>query len=298
MEKKQENEEKLLEFFEDRLRKSGFSFESKVERKLRKYFDVKREFLYFDKDGSDGRKIDFRAKTVFPVDIPFQKKKEIPLGSLVLPIECKSLPDHAWIFFRDQDHGGNVLDPNDCVIWKENKKIGKTVSLPPLMPIHDILYASSFVEFFFSNKKEKDISLKEDPRINNRDTNLYEAVLAVTKATRHMIELEVDLLRRWKEKGVKSFPFNQIYTVFQPAIIFNGRMYEAIQKNDDISLEPIGMVQIEKRYLSSKYQEQRGTIHIVSHSYLDKYIEILKSEFYITDDFISFMKNEYTSTLL
>jgi hypothetical protein len=65
------------------------------------------------------------------------------------------------------------------------------------------------------------------------------------------------------------------FAVFQPLIVFQGRMYGATVTSGKTNLEPIKFAQIPKRYVSSNYNEMQGMVHIVSYKSLPEYLKLL-----------------------
>lgn len=105
------DEEKVLEFFEQEVRRSGHSLESKVENRLRRRgFDVQRESPFLDKDQSKGRYVGLKAIAFIPPLDTFDQKEEHVVGQFIHIVECKNLPGHGWIFSEGLDTGINFPD--------------------------------------------------------------------------------------------------------------------------------------------------------------------------------------------
>jgi len=279
---KEPNEEKIKKFFLTKIKQSGYSFENQVEKDLKKDFRVMREIMYLDKDEQKGRTLDFKAEIETQAEVGFKKGDTPYIGKLILPIECKSLPDHAWIFFEKkyQRLFGNFPD---IINWKETKKMKEGVFQPPLFANNKITYASNYVEY--SLKK------KEKLKSNQRTDNLFSAILSVTKATRSFYDKDIELQEYLKNHGAAIGPL-LVYSVYQPLIIFSGRMYVAEGEGENMKLNSIPFVQIQKQYISGNYNENHGVIHIVNYENLDEYLKILKDYFRASDEFQEILKDQ------
>ena len=267
MTKKLPSESDLRKFFKEEFDRSGFSFENKVEKVLRKNdFHVKREVPFLDKDELIGRRIDFVAEDGVLVDRMRIHKTSIKMGELRLIVECKSLHNYAWIFFKGKHFGDKPAEE----MYFKKPKISDYKYLPKPF-IKKLFFASGYTEIVYpltNNKKRRNFPEK-----------LFEAVAQVTKATRYQIDYEIKLIRKLRrlgasEKEAKS-PWD--FIILQPLIIFGGNLYKI--NEDDGKLESIDFVQIDKEWVSKNYEEIYGEIHIVSFNALQKYIDILRDNY-------------------
>lgn len=260
------NENKIKEQFEEMLNQTGYSLESFVEKKLKKTFFVSRQPYYLDEDSGQGRTLDLLAQVSY-----FQSEKNKQIIQLFLPIECKSLPDHAWIFFEGSFDLFNLIPE-----YVEHEKISGYDKLKSIsfIPLEDLFVSSACAELRLTNKKKYKKS-------NNREDNLYEAILSVVKATRHFMEYEKEkILHQLKLPKTK---YKYVLSIYQPVIVFNGRMYEAKENNEKITLNNIKFAQLNKEYISKNYNEKLGRIHIVSYDALDEYVQIIKNHYNIKE---------------
>jgi hypothetical protein len=144
----------ILGFFEQEVRRSGHSLESRVENTLRKRnFDVNRESPYLDKDESKGRYVDLRAHNFTPYLDKFDQKEKHVVGQFIFVIECKNLPDHGWVFSKSLDPGINFRDK---VSFADNMPTSVLDSDPtwryvPRTSFPDLYYASSYAEYIRSD---------------------------------------------------------------------------------------------------------------------------------------------------
>jgi hypothetical protein len=276
-------EDKLLEFFQKQIRQSGYKLQTKVQKKLiSNGYQVTREWPYLDKDELKGRAIDLFASKFIPDLSLFEENTKPIMGQLELTIECKSLPDHAWIFFEDVDDGFLLHDivTIDSISMMKVSQDFVTIDLFP-----QLTHASNYDEIISSNKRNKGQSQQAGSKSNKKDKNLYEAICSVTKANRHAM----DKFQKYKEFMVVNknhAPRIVMFVIFQALIVFEGHLYAAKLENDDIQLNPIQYVKIPKNYVSDKYQENFGYIHVVSFNSLDGYLGLLHDYYWQKEDAI------------
>ncbi len=270
---KETNEDKLLKFFQLVLERSGHSLENKVEALLKDRFSVQREVPYVDKDESKGRSIDLVAYADLPSPEEFtQQKQKYVIGRINLIVECKNLPNHGWIFFKTKEPELVFLDK---VTISDRMPIeiiehNPTRYYSPITPIPYLFNDSGYDEYIYddgrSSKKKKS---------NERNDNIFDAVNKVTKATRYQIETYRDLLFNKMQYVISDIQKIIAFVVFQPLIVFQGRIYGASVTSGESNLKPIKFAQIPKRYVSSNYDEMQGMIHIVSYEFLPEYLNLL-----------------------
>lgn len=259
-------EDEIKRYFEDRLNQSGHSFEAKVGQILEKHFrDIRREVPFFDKDDNKGRTIDFIAIDD-EIEQRIDQKSQLK-GQLELIIECKSLPDHAWVFSGNEYEGFTFPEG---LLTTELKNQNSWDIIP--YEKHIGLNAHSYFEDFLNdNKKSR--------RSNKRKDNLYSSFLKVIKATRYQKEIyEIDY-KRYKDKT----KFSKDWYIFQPLIIFSGRMYKTIQASNKTKLSQIKFASLRKEYVSANYREILGEVHIVSFEWFEDYLQKLKNNFILDD---------------
>lgn len=191
---KETNEEELLRFFQQQLERSGHSLENKVEDLLTDKFSVMREVPYIDKDKAVGRTIDLVAYAEIPSPHEFTQSQQYHvIGRLYLIIECKSLPDHGWIFFKTKQQ--ELVFPDKVTIAdgmpSEIIEHDPTRYYSPITPILDLFNASGYDEYIFDSGKRGG---EKKGKSNEQTKNIYDAVNKVTKATRYQIDTTRDLL--------------------------------------------------------------------------------------------------------
>lgn len=271
---KEINEEELLRFFQQQLERSGHSLENKVEDLLNDKFTVMREVPYIDKDKGIGRDIDLLAYAEVPSPHEFSQSQQYHvLGRIYLIIECKNLPDHGWIFFKTKQQ--DLVFPDKVTIAdgipSEVTEHDPTRYYSPITPIPNLFSASGYDEYIFDGGRSRE---KNRGKSNEQTKNIYDAVNKVTKATRYQIETTRDLICSKIHYIISKINKIIAFAVFQPVIVFQGRMYGASIASGKTNLEPIKFAQIPKRYVSPNYNEIQGTIHIVSYRSLPEYLDL------------------------
>lgn len=263
---KNQSEDKIKEAFEKRINQSGHSLEDKVEKILRKIaWSYRRGAHYMDLDNNSDRQIDFLVS--IPNMVKFDEKKNSALRIFNLIIECKNLPDHAWIFSGSE----HILLPPEYLFSGVSDKNKQSIEKIPYLKNKNFI-ANGYTELFLNNDKS---SNKEEAKSNKKHDNLYEAIMQVTKASRYR---QINCLDQFQknQNTHKKFPYLHI---FQSLIIFHGRMYKTNLVNNTIKLESIKFVCIEKEFVSGHYHENNGEIHVVSFDWLIEYFDLLKSSY-------------------
>lgn len=286
-----DNEDKIKQYFEKRLSEKGYFLENKVQKLLNQYFStVRRGAHYFDKDENTDREIDFFTYTPCCVIPPTKKQKAI-IRFIEFIIECKKLPDHAWIFSGQKESRMHLVHrvdknaiPSMLPDYVSDVELETDKSIFDYIPVitKEIFTADSYYEDFLIDKTDKN-----DVRSNGRADNLYAAIHRVTKATRFRIEYQKTKL--YGKKKHKDFPGETI--IFQPIIVFEGHMYKANPTVDEkVVLEPILFARMEKEYINDNYKEKQGDVHIVSSEWLDEYLKFMQEEYQINNP-ASMMEN-------
>src|SRR5712691_6161594 len=124
--------------FERLFQRSGNTLELHTSNTLSKYFQIQDRPTFFDLDEGKSRDGDILAKETFPSALGTNSKHMV--GQLILTVECKSLPDHGWIFTQgkiNQDfwYFSLIREGND---FQEN--------LMPKQPLNELIGTSSFLE--------------------------------------------------------------------------------------------------------------------------------------------------------
>lgn len=273
------NEKKILEFFEGRVKRSGHSLESRVENKLKqRNFSVQREAPFLDKDESIGRYTDLSAYAFVPDLDKFNQKEKHVVGQFIFVIECKNLPDHGWVFSESKYEGVNFPDK---VSFADNMPTSIMKSDPtrfyvPVTSFPSLFCASAYEEYI----RAGNYADNPKPKSNRQINNLYDAINKVIKATR----FQIDTLRanlNTMLKLVTELERIVAFVVVQPLIVFEGHMYGSkLHRDDQVRLQHISYAQIRKRYVSSKYNEIQGMIHIVSYKALDEYLSLVQNHYW------------------
>jgi len=280
------NKDDLKKFFEVKVNQSGLVLEEKVASLLYKHFhQIRRNTHYLDKDELKDRDIDFVS--LIPCYVISPKKKEKPITvSFELIIECKRLPNHGWIFSGEDKDRVSIFEKAfktktlHHVIMPEHVS---TESIPKDKHIQEIIHpltaklftADGYFEGYYPYKIKENNQTKNKKEPRNF---LREAILQVTKATRHRKDFQKQVFQKWIDNTKKGLSYISV-TAFQPVIVFQGNMYKTIQNNDKFTLESIKFARIEKEYLSEVHKEIEGEVHIVSIDWFPEYLELIASTY-------------------
>lgn len=220
---------------------------------------------YLDKDKGIGRELDIKMK----IDVSPEKTTS-PVIFLNLLIECKSILGNAWVFFKSP----HKLEPKcestsilDVLRWAPKEHLdfirleGLHFRKLPMTNIYDE---------FILNKKQS----------NKLDTNLFEAVTVLAKATNHEVEtfnsdhkkmFDGFTVQDWKEYGYLSY-----VEVFYPIIVFDGKMYtvEETQKGKNMTLNPTDHIGLLHNYISGNYNIELS-IDVVHREAFERFIKTI-----------------------
>jgi hypothetical protein len=283
--KKAVNEEDVRKFFQERLIRSGYSLQTKVEQRLiQDQYNVTKESPYVDHDKAIGRQIDILAQRFIP---PFSKKEDEKeyVTQLQLIIECKNLPDHGWILFSAGQQPFFLPEFNSMIqIPATEKSIFK--DSVPLIMFSELFACNGYAEFIYDAGKSNDNGVKPRNKSNDRDDNLFEAIMAVTKAARHFKHYSEKEIYPTLRKSYSKLPKMIFLIMYQSVIIFRGHLYRSDIVSREPVLSPLKFAQMQKNYVSGSYNERMGTIHIVSYDHLDEYIQILHKQYFKRADLI------------
>jgi hypothetical protein len=212
--------------------------------------------------------MDILAKETFPSTVGTNSKHMV--GQLILTVECKSLPDHGWIFTQgkiNQDfwYFSLIRDSND---FQEN--------LMPKEPLNELIGTSSFLERITNTKP------KDQLKTNNQTNNIHNASLKLIKLTRDLInedERQAKILYRSYTRT------NEIvfFKIYQPLIVFAGNLY--VKKVDMAKISSTKYLQLKRQYKTKAYNED-ATIHVVSSKHLEEYLSLIRAYYMIGAQYI------------
>ncbi len=286
------SDEELKNYFEEKFNQSGFLLENKVEKiAYNEFYGFERNCPYLDKDENTVRTIDFMVST--PCGWMTMKQHEHIVIDLELIIECKQLPHHGWIFSGKESYPSSL---EYLILGPKNKKLSDFVSvndmnMAQVLPFvkKKSLTANTYVERYFKEEnKEGKNKPKRRIKTNGKDVNLKDAIMKVTKATRH----RVDFIKKKHDSLPRKIKKNPIYYmhIFQPVIIFQGKMYQTVDHDEKSELVPIKFARIKHEYKNDNYDEIEREIHVVSYDGIDDYLNLLKSSFGIQKPPVAFFE--------
>jgi len=258
------------DFFQNSYLKSGNSLESHTASVLSQNFDVQHQPAFLDLDEGKSREGDILAKEIFP-HISLINSNTPIVGQLILPVECKNLPDHGWIFTEAKStqnlwHFTLIRSRNNIL---EN--------LLPETPLSKLRGTSSFLE------KIIDINSGTQSKTNKQTNNIHDSSPKVIKLTRHLInqdKTEARFLYRYYNTA-RQIIFLKIY---QPLIIFNGRLY--VKGTNEERITPVKYLQFHREYKTEAYDED-VTIHVVSRDNIEEYLRLIRPYYIRGPDIIN-----------
>jgi hypothetical protein len=253
------------DFFQTSFMESGAPLETETAAKLSQHFEVRDQPAFIDLDEGKSRDGDIVARETFPPASSVSSAKRM-LAQLVLTVECKSLPDHGWIFTE-----GRMRQSiwHFSLIRGENSLLS---NLRPTRPLHELRGTSNHLERILGNKKGE-----RSTRSNGRTDNYYGSSLKVIKLTRDLINADLR-----EAKSFYKYYNNRAEVVFfklyQPLVVFNGHLY--IRRVDENRISPVDYLQFSKQYRTKSYDEE-ATIHVVSSNHIQEYLNIVRT-YYMT----------------
>jgi hypothetical protein len=257
-----------IDHLKELILKSGFPLEIEIasylaERStLMSDFGISTSAHYLDKDTGIGRELDIEMK--IPVS---SEKTTSPMIFLNLLIECKSIVGNAWVFFKPP----HKLEPKcestsilDVLEWAPKEHLNFVH--PEGLHFRKLPMTNIYDEFIL-NKKQS----------NKLDTNLFQAVTVLAKATNH----ELETFKSDHKKMIDGFTkqdwkYLSYVDVFYPIIVFDGKMYtvEETQKGKNMTLKPTDHIGLLHNYISGNYNIELS-IDIVHRQTFEHFIKTI-----------------------
>jgi hypothetical protein len=264
----------------DQIRSTGYPLEIEVSDLMDETWLVFNNQSYFDEDENKTREIDIYAVHGSELDqiigVMKKQKPHIFIGTGIA-VECKKSTTHAWVFFSRT----NVVSP----------VLGKDQSL-------DFLEA-------FSNRRERFLDDFDLPELHydkfDRIAHTYTEVRLQgdSSGKKKIFESSCQLMKyasfdmqEWRERmGSISSGRKDIQFMFL-AIVFDGKLYEAIIEEGKIKLEERSHVLLRStRYSKSKAGMSYYVIDVVVKSYFSEYLKIIDSDIHTLRSFFQSNKN-------
>jgi hypothetical protein len=262
--------------FQRSFRKSGFPLESETTNSLSRYFQIQGRPTFLDLDEGKSRDGDILAIEIFPTTLDLNSKRMV--AQLTLSVECKSLPDHGWIFTE-----GKITQNFWCFsLIRGVNNIDE--NLKPKNTLNELTGTNSFLELIDHDKPKGEL------KTNRQTTNIHEATLSLIKLTRHVANEDLrqakTLYRYYnKENEIKFFK------IYQPVIVFNGNLY--LKRMSTEKIERTKYLQLTRQYKTKAYDED-VTIHVVSAENIQEYLNIIRSYYMTSSTYI--IENQYNIT--
>ncbi|MGB6530325.1 MAG: hypothetical protein WBF33_19655 [Candidatus Nitrosopolaris sp.] len=245
--------------FQRSFMRSGNFLESETINSLSKYFQIRERPTFLDLDEGKSRDGDILAKETFPAILDLKSKRMV--AQLILSLECKSLPDHGWIFTE-----GKMKQYFWYFSLLRNRNIIEE-NVKPENPLNELVGTNSFFEAIADNKPKNEL------KTNKQTNNIHDASLKVIKLTRHLINEDLRqakiLYRDFNKENEITF-----LKIYQPIIVFNGNLY--LKKMYMEKIIRTKYLQLSRQYTTAGYDED-VTIHIVASGHIEEYLKIIRS---------------------
>lgn len=242
--------------------KTGFPLEIEVSSILEKKWDVVNTASYFDQDEKTMRSIDIAATKSFNDIAPH-------FLEVNLDIECKKDENFAWVFFTrpfefdwEEDVDGQYLD--ELQICSKNLEMTQLWEILFKSPLHYAKVkraAIAFDAFYLQGKKTSYRTEKNE---------IFEAENQLKKYILYKNEQDMRL----------SYPPLYRFVVHLPCMVFDGKLFEAIAKEGDITLKESNWITLITSSRTSYSTYPRNyLIDIVEKSYFKKFLRMINKDF-------------------
>lgn len=242
--------------------KTGFPLEIEVSSILEKKWDVVNTASYFDEDEKTMRSIDIAATKSFNDIAPH-------FLEVNLDIECKKDENFAWVFFTrpfefdwEEHMDGQYLD--ELQICSKNLEMTQLWEILFKSPLHYAKVkrvAIAFDAFYLQGKKTS---------YRTKKNEIFEAENQLKKYILYKNEQDMRL----------SYPPLYRFVVHLPCMVFDGKLFEAIAKERDITLKESNWITLitSSRTPYSTYP-RNYLIDVVEKSYFKKFLRMINKDF-------------------
>ena len=268
---------KLEDYLVRELSRTGYPLEIEISSKLYKTYVVWNNEYFFDWEEDRAREIDIAA---FPRTREYEEAKIEPFAMVHrLAIECKKSDTHAWIFFTRPEKmfffEGQCLsflsvatrDATLCFIYS----ILETCKSHLHYDSHKRV-ASTYAEIKYQGQKSK-------------KSEIFEAKNQLVKFVAYDIAKHLRILEN-REFDPTSY---HLIWLYQPTIVFDGKLYEAIIRNEAIQLFERKHLLLSAQY-SPAYIKDFPRTESRELSYL---IDVVRKDFFV--DFLQILENDYST---
>jgi len=161
------------DYFQKKFVQSGNPLHLQTSQTLSRYFHVQNQPPFYDLDEKKSREGDIIAKETFP---KLSGSGKHFVAQLILTIECKSLPDHGWIFIEDK------IKQNFLFFSLLRTQNNIEQHLIPSVPLVEMPGTSSFFESILPS------TTGQRGRGNSQTNNIHDSSMKVIKLTKHSID--------------------------------------------------------------------------------------------------------------
>lgn len=253
----------------------GFPLEMRVHRVLAlKGWMTIAEAAYSDPEENKERRVDFVAHRTLGTNNKF-----MPNARINLIIECKRSKNVSWVFYSEEKEQVQSQDWDRLLDYGSFSLLSAPEELRPRFAssaIRKILAQSHQLPHKHSKLAISGHSFHPDGP-DKHDT-LYQAVSQVTKALESEFQNEIEFLDEDTKRFLRRFRLkkrahNWTFWRYYPVVVYEGRMFEAIPRGDDIELEDVHYVQL--RWETRKSFQ---IIDVVRADYFDSFLGLVDNE--------------------
>jgi len=261
----------------DRIRSTGFPLEIEVSDSMESNnWVVFNNQPYLDEDESKTREID-----IFAIRMTDSGHLVVPfLPAVEAVIECKK-STHAWVFFTRPEALAIKLGEDQTCDFLEAWSRGKEKLLGP-MDLPNLHY----VDFTRIASTYAEVELLKGSSQSGESRGKGQ----IFEASNQLMKYACFRAQQWNDKMSKDSSRQYVIPLY-PAIVFDGRLYEAIVKADKIDLKARSHLLLKaSRYSKTKRGMTHYIIDIVSRRHLCNYLRRLDHDIETLQSF--FLSNE------
>ena len=273
----------LKDFLTKQVKLTGFPLQVEIASLLKnnenKYGVFNNEY-YFDSDEQKAREIDIHA---FPCEREYYKIQISPFSIHTdLAIECKKSETHAWIFFNQPEglksFNGQYID--FMQIQKKDLELGFFDLLSGVLHYDQFSeVATSYTEIVY-----QDGGRGRTEKSRTEKSEIFEAKNQLTKFISYDFE---QLLKRLENRAlIPKLTTHYLSWIYYPIIVFDGKLYEATCKNNDVELTERKHILLSAKY-SPQYAKNFPKTDSRDMSYL---IDVVRRDFF--SDFLNILETE------
>jgi len=260
----------------DQIRTTGYPLEIEVSNLMDRDWIVYNNQPYLDEDENKTREIDIFARHEF-TDAQFLDREKPPFYiGIYAAVECKKSLTHAWVFFTREKLVAINFGNDQITDFLETRSQGKrrlldVIDLPVLR--HGEIYR---VARTYSQVRLQAEQFEEQRSGKNE---IFEASNQLMKYTAYQV-------KEWRERMVRNLS-GRDFVIMYLAIIFDGKLYEAITERGEIRIVEKSHVLLESaRYSKLKTGMSNYVIDVIAKDYFPNYLGLINKDIRTLEAFL------------